>query len=45
MHPDRVGRVVLDGVCDSDDYYHGGFGYISNLKDTDGIIDRFCEYC
>ena len=23
MHPDRVGRVALDGVVDADDYYNG----------------------
>lgn len=37
MHPNRTDLVVLDGVCDFDDYYHGGFGYLSNLRDTDRI--------
>ncbi|KKY22643.1 hypothetical protein UCRPC4_g03261 [Phaeomoniella chlamydospora] len=43
MHPDRIERMVLDGVCDADDYYHGT--WFSNLWDTDKILARFFEYC
>lgn len=43
MFPDRVGRMVLDGVCDSHDYYFGP--WFSNLQDTDKIIDKFFQYC
>lgn len=43
MYPDRVGRVILDGVVDSFDYYTGGWS--TNLQDTDLEIARFAEYC
>lgn len=43
MYPDRVGRVVLDGVVDSFDYYNGD--WTTNLLDTDREIPRFAEYC
>jgi len=26
MNPDRVSRVILDGVVDTDDYYNGSHG-------------------
>jgi len=43
MHPKRIRRVVLDGVCDADDYYAGG--WLSNLQDTDLILDQFFTQC
>jgi pimeloyl-ACP methyl ester carboxylesterase len=43
MYPDRVERVILDGVVDSFDYHKGG--WISNLQDTDMWIAKFAEYC
>lgn len=43
MFPDRVERLVLDGVCDSHDYYYGS--WFSNLQDSDKILDKFFEYC
>ncbi|TVY81742.1 hypothetical protein LSUE1_G005382 [Lachnellula suecica] len=43
MHPERVGRMVLDGVLDPDDYYSGA--WLKNLQDSDMIITKFCEYC
>ncbi|KAG9637629.1 hypothetical protein KCU64_g14125, partial [Aureobasidium melanogenum] len=43
MYPDRVKRVILDGVVDSFDYYEGG--WTSNLHDTDMEIAKFAEYC
>ncbi|KAI9761942.1 MAG: cytoskeletal protein binding protein [Chaenotheca gracillima] len=43
MYPDRVGRVVIDGVADAPDYYRGG--WLTNLMDTDAILDQFCKYC
>ncbi|KAK5994126.1 hypothetical protein PT974_07566 [Cladobotryum mycophilum] len=43
MHPDRVGRVVLDGVVDPADHYVGG--YMTQLDGSDAIISKFCEYC
>jgi pimeloyl-ACP methyl ester carboxylesterase len=43
MHPDRVGRVVIDGVVDPSDYYDAH--WLKNLRDTDKIMVRFSEYC
>ncbi|KAL1303080.1 hypothetical protein AAFC00_006524 [Neodothiora populina] len=43
MFPDRIDRMVLDGVVDSHDYYFGS--WLSNLKDSDKILDRFFQYC
>ncbi|KAK4223394.1 hypothetical protein QBC38DRAFT_52525 [Podospora fimiseda] len=43
MFPDRVGRVVLDGVVDSD-YYEKEI-WKESLLDADEIWERFFEYC
>jgi len=43
MFPERVKRVILDGVVDSFDYYEGG--WTTNLQDTDMEIAKFAEYC
>lgn len=43
MFPDRVERLVLDGVVDLDDYYAGGWR--TNLQDADRVIAAFYAYC
>lgn len=43
MHPDRLERVAVDGVGDSEDYYEGF--WLTNLKDTDLIMEKFHEDC
>ncbi len=43
MFPERVGRMVLDGVVDTDDYYSGTWQ--QNLADTDEVLSRFMLYC
>lgn len=43
MHPDRVGRVILDGVVDPADHYAGR--WLTQLQDSDNIVSRFCAYC
>ncbi|KAF8253252.1 hypothetical protein K440DRAFT_652524 [Wilcoxina mikolae CBS 423.85] len=43
MFPDRVERMVLDGVVDLDDYYSGG--WLRNLQDSDRVIESFYTYC
>jgi len=43
MYPERVSRVVLDGVVSTDDYYNGP--WLGNLQDTDRIFERIFEYC
>ncbi|OJJ50378.1 hypothetical protein ASPZODRAFT_23025 [Penicilliopsis zonata CBS 506.65] len=47
LYPDRVARAVLDGVVDSNLYYHNdgqGDGK-SNVLDADAIFRRFAYYC
>ncbi|KAH7141086.1 proteinase [Dactylonectria macrodidyma] len=43
MHPDRIGRMVIDGVVDPADHYAGT--WLTQLQDSDTIISKFCEYC
>lgn len=43
LHPDKIGRVVLDGVVDPADHYSGG--WLTQLQDADKIITKFSEYC
>jgi hypothetical protein len=43
MHPDRVGRLAIDGVMNPVDYYNGY--WLANLQDSDNIIAKFCDYC
>lgn len=43
MHPDRVGRVILDGVVDPADHYAGR--WLTQLQDSDKIVTAFCTYC
>ncbi|KAF1986796.1 hypothetical protein K402DRAFT_393421 [Aulographum hederae CBS 113979] len=43
MYPERVKRVVLDGVCDAEDYYEGK--WLKNLQDTDLILEQFYTQC
>ncbi|KAK6379774.1 hypothetical protein LTS17_005847 [Exophiala oligosperma] len=43
MYPERVARMVLDGVVDSEDYYNGP--WLQNLHDTDHILHKIMEYC
>jgi pimeloyl-ACP methyl ester carboxylesterase len=43
MHPERVGRVVIDGVVDPADHYSGG--WLTQLQDSDQIITEFSKNC
>ena len=43
MHPDRVGRIILDGVVDPADHYSGR--WLTQLQDSDKIVTQFCAYC
>lgn len=43
MHGDRVGRIVIDGVLNPDDYYSGS--WLHNLQDSDKIMTKLSEYC
>ncbi|KAG6194647.1 hypothetical protein E4U10_002713 [Claviceps purpurea] len=44
LFPERVGRVVLDGVCNADDYSNGG-GWLTNTVDADAVITNFFTGC
>ncbi|KAF2157197.1 hypothetical protein K461DRAFT_317336 [Myriangium duriaei CBS 260.36] len=43
MFPDRVGRLVVDGVVDAEDYT--GAHWLSNLVDTEKCFDNFFYHC
>ncbi|KAH0355525.1 hypothetical protein KCU83_g1854, partial [Aureobasidium melanogenum] len=43
LYPDRVNRMILDGVVDSFDWYQGT--WTTSLQDTDLELDKFAEYC
>lgn len=43
LFPDRVGRMVLDGVADADQYYQGNWA--SSLLDADKAAKSFFTLC
>ncbi|EXJ79693.1 hypothetical protein A1O3_07975 [Capronia epimyces CBS 606.96] len=43
MFPERVGRMVLDGVVDADDYT--ATGWTTNLQDNNQTWIKFFEFC
>ncbi|KAK0616384.1 TAP-like protein-domain-containing protein [Immersiella caudata] len=43
MYPDRVGRLVLDGVVDAD--YYSSPMWTESLLDADKVLWQFFEYC
>ena len=43
LFPDNVGRLILDGVIDAEDYYN--LGWRSNIFDADKALDSFATYC
>jgi pimeloyl-ACP methyl ester carboxylesterase len=43
LHPDRVGKFVIDAVVDGDDYYHGNWS--QNLLQADASVEAFFETC
>jgi hypothetical protein len=43
MFPDRVGRLVLDGVVDADHYVAPVWE--GSLRDTDKVYNSFSRYC
>ncbi|EJC98089.1 alpha/beta-hydrolase [Fomitiporia mediterranea MF3/22] len=43
MFPDNVGRLIIDGVVDTEDYYKGAWG--NNLRDTDKALQVFYQSC
>lgn len=43
MQPDRVSRLVVDGVAQTSDYYSGR--WLLNILEADAIFSRFFDYC
>lgn len=43
LHPDRVGRFVIDGNMDVEDYYVGS--WIPGIRQGDAAIEGFCQMC
>ncbi|KAI9772140.1 MAG: hypothetical protein M1839_002552 [Geoglossum umbratile] len=43
MEPHRIGRVVLDGVVDAEDYYR--MDWATGVQDADLLLEKFFDYC
>ncbi|KAG5657405.1 hypothetical protein KAF25_005969 [Fusarium avenaceum] len=43
MFPDRVGRMVLDGIVDAELYYRNA--YTANVNQADEAMDKFSTLC
>ncbi|VUC33981.1 unnamed protein product, partial [Clonostachys rosea] len=43
MFPERIGRFILDGVVDGEDYYGGSWS--KSLIDTDSVVDGLISSC
>ncbi|EXJ62950.1 hypothetical protein A1O7_03394 [Cladophialophora yegresii CBS 114405] len=43
MFPGRIGRMILDGVVDADDY--AATGWTTNLQDNNKTWEKFFDYC
>ncbi|KZT66834.1 alpha/beta-hydrolase [Daedalea quercina L-15889] len=43
MYPDKIGRMVIDGVFDA--YEYRQTSYTTNLVDNDAIIEAFFTFC
>ncbi|RMD40430.1 hypothetical protein DV735_g4689, partial [Chaetothyriales sp. CBS 134920] len=43
MFPNRIGRIILDGVVDSDDY--SAAGWLTNLQDNHRVWEFFFQWC
>ncbi|KAJ6787356.1 hypothetical protein PWT90_05947 [Aphanocladium album] len=44
LFPERIGRVILDGVCDVNDYANG-VGWLTNIQDAERMMEIFFEGC
>ncbi|KAL3961016.1 hypothetical protein ACCO45_006133 [Purpureocillium lilacinum] len=44
LYPGRIGRLVLDGVCDADDYARGD-GWLTSTVDADQLVESFFRGC
>lgn len=43
MYPDKIGRLIIDGVYDATEYRAGL--WFENLEDTDKVLASFFEFC
>ncbi|KAK1973610.1 TAP-like protein-domain-containing protein [Colletotrichum cereale] len=43
MYPGRVGRLIVDGIVDADDYMAGG--WTTNLQDSEKVVEFFYTTC
>ncbi|CAN9381917.1 unnamed protein product [Alternaria alternata] len=43
LYPTRIGRMIIDGVLDLEDYYDGGWE--AAIDDTDKAVSYFFKYC
>ncbi|KAJ5730859.1 uncharacterized protein N7483_005367 [Penicillium malachiteum] len=43
LQPNKIHRLIVDGVVDSYDFYAGN--WLANLQDSDGALNTFFENC
>ncbi|RMZ78622.1 hypothetical protein DV738_g3836, partial [Chaetothyriales sp. CBS 135597] len=43
LFPNRIGRIILDGVVDADDY--SATGWLTNLQDNHRVWEFFFQWC
>ncbi|KAJ5109508.1 proteinase [Penicillium angulare] len=43
LQPNRIHRLIVDGVVDVYDFYEGT--WLANLQDADAALGKFFEYC
>ena len=43
LYPESVGRMIVDGVCDAEDYYDGK--WLANLINSDDVTQAFFDGC
>ncbi|KAF2642349.1 hypothetical protein P280DRAFT_447650 [Massarina eburnea CBS 473.64] len=43
LFPNRIGRMILDGIVDAEDYYSGKLQ--NSMEDVDAVLDTFFPYC
>lgn len=43
LYPERVGRMIIDGVLDLEDYYNGGWE--NSIDETDKVAEHFFRHC
>jgi pimeloyl-ACP methyl ester carboxylesterase len=43
LYPDRIGRMIIDGVVDTEDHFNGGWE--TSIVDNDKVVQQFFKKC